>query len=69
MIPNDEEQIKTLLQLEAEEHLELDFWKSPSVPRQTVHVRVPFASIQDVKVFLESQGITYSIMIEDVQAG
>lgn len=46
---------------------QLDFWKSPSVPRQTVHVRVPFASIQDVKVFLESQGITYSIMIEDVQ--
>lgn len=46
---------------------QLDFWKSPTIPRQTVHVRVPFASIQAVKVFLESQGIAYSIMIEDVQ--
>ncbi|GAB1290644.1 Carboxypeptidase A2 [Apodemus speciosus] len=67
IIPNDEEQIKTLLQLEAEEHLELDFWKSPTIPKRTVHARVPFASIQAVKVFLESQGIAYSIMIEDVQ--
>ncbi|EDM15255.1 carboxypeptidase A2 (pancreatic) (predicted), isoform CRA_b [Rattus norvegicus] len=67
IIPSHEEQIRTLLQLEAEEHLELDFWKSPTIPGETVHVRVPFASIQAVKVFLESQGIDYSIMIEDVQ--
>ncbi|XP_028722009.1 carboxypeptidase A2 [Peromyscus leucopus] len=67
IIPSNEEQIKTLVQLEAEEHLQLDFWKSPTIPGQIVHIRVPFVSIQAVKVFLESQGIAYSIMIEDVQ--
>ncbi|KAM5255507.1 carboxypeptidase A2 [Ctenodactylus gundi] len=67
IIPNNEEQIKTLVQLEAEEHLQLDFWKSPTTPGETAHVRVPFVSVQAVKVFLESQGISYSIMIEDVQ--
>uniref|UniRef100_A0A667HRB4 Carboxypeptidase A1 n=1 Tax=Lynx canadensis TaxID=61383 RepID=A0A667HRB4_LYNCA len=51
-----------------EEHLQLDFWKSPTIPGETAHVRVPFVSVQAVKVFLESQGIAYSIMIEDVQA-
>lgn len=47
--------------------LRIGIARSPSNTRQTVHVRVPFASIQAVKVFLESQGIAYSIMIEDVQ--
>lgn len=46
---------------------QLDFWKSPTIPGETTHVRVPFVSLQAVKVFLESQGIPYSIMIEDVQ--
>lgn len=46
---------------------QLDFWRSPTIPGETAHVRVPFVSIQAVKVFLESQGIAYSIMIEDVQ--
>ncbi|XP_040147371.1 carboxypeptidase A2 isoform X2 [Ictidomys tridecemlineatus] len=67
IIPRNEEQIKNLVQLEAEEHLQLDFWKSPTTPGETAHVRVPFISVPAVKVFLESQGITYSIMIEDVQ--
>ncbi|KAF7479637.1 Hypothetical predicted protein [Marmota monax] len=67
IIPRNEEQIKNLVQLEAEEHLQLDFWKSPTTPGETAHVRVPFVSVPAVKVFLESQGITYSIMIEDVQ--
>ncbi|XP_005402490.1 PREDICTED: carboxypeptidase A2 [Chinchilla lanigera] len=67
IIPSNEEQIKTLVQLEAEEHLQLDFWKSPTIPGESAHVRVPFVNTQAVKVFLESQGIAYSIMIEDVQ--
>lgn len=46
---------------------QLDFWKLPTIPGETAHVRVPFVSIQAVKVFLESQGIAYSTMIEDVQ--
>ncbi|KAM4874150.1 carboxypeptidase A2 [Thomomys bottae] len=68
IVPNNEEQIKSLMQLEAEEHLQLDFWKSPTIPGKTIHIRVPFVSVQAVKVFLESQKIDYSIMIEDVQA-
>uniref|UniRef100_A0A2I3HVG5 Carboxypeptidase A2 n=1 Tax=Nomascus leucogenys TaxID=61853 RepID=A0A2I3HVG5_NOMLE len=67
IVPSNEEQIKNLLQLDAQEHLQLDFWKSPTTPGETVHVRVPFVSVQAVKAFLESQGIAYSIMIEDVQ--
>nr|XP_039328758.1 carboxypeptidase A2 isoform X2 [Saimiri boliviensis boliviensis] len=67
IVPSNEEQIKNLLQLEAQEHLQLDFWKSPTTPGETAHVRVPFISVQAVKVFLESLGIAYSIMIEDVQ--
>ncbi|XP_059027849.1 carboxypeptidase A2 isoform X2 [Mustela lutreola] len=65
--PRNEEQVKHLVELEAEEHLQLDFWKSPTTPGETAHVRVPFVNVQAVKVFLESQGIAYSIMIEDVQ--
>ncbi|XP_050639069.1 carboxypeptidase A2 [Macaca thibetana thibetana] len=67
IVPSNEEQIKNLLQLEAQEHLQLDFWRSPSTPGETAHIRVPFVSVQAVKAFLESQGIAYSIMIEDVQ--
>ncbi|XP_007524263.1 carboxypeptidase A2 [Erinaceus europaeus] len=65
--PSNEEQIVNLKELEAEEHLQLDFWKPPTTPGETAHVRVPFVSVQAVKAFLESQGIDYSIMIEDVQ--
>lgn len=46
---------------------QLDFWKSPTIPGETAHVRVPFVSVQAVKIFLESQDIAYSIMIDDVQ--
>ncbi|XP_006887187.1 PREDICTED: carboxypeptidase A2 isoform X2 [Elephantulus edwardii] len=67
ILPRDEEQIKNLVELESEEHLQLDFWKPTTTPGQTVHVRVPFVNLQAVKVFLESQRIAYSIMIEDVQ--
>ncbi|KAM6151989.1 LOW QUALITY PROTEIN: carboxypeptidase A2 [Erethizon dorsatum] len=67
IIPSNEEQIKTVVQLEAEEHLQLDFWKSPTTPGESAHVRVPFVNIQAVKVFLKFQGIAYSVMIDDVQ--
>ncbi|KAM9076968.1 LOW QUALITY PROTEIN: carboxypeptidase A2 [Megaptera novaeangliae] len=65
--PRNEEQIKTLVELEAEEHLQLDFWKSPTIPGETIHVRVPFVSIQAVEVSLKSEVIAYPIVIEDVQ--
>ncbi|XP_075413845.1 carboxypeptidase A2 [Tenrec ecaudatus] len=65
--PRDEEQVTTLGELEAEEDLQLDFWRPPTAPGAAAHVRVPHDSVQAVKVFLESQGIAYSIMIQDVQ--
>lgn len=49
--------------------LQLDFWINPSAPALPVDVRIPAASVQAVKAFLESQGIEYSILIEDLQVG
>ncbi|NXL99208.1 CBPA2 Carboxypeptidase, partial [Tyrannus savana] len=65
--PKDEEQLGQLQFLESLEHLELDFWISPSAPALPVDVRIPAGSLQSVKAFLESQGIGYSILIEDLQ--
>lgn len=48
--------------------LQLDFWRGPAQPGSFIDVRVPFASIQAVKMFLETNKLSYSIMIEDVQA-
>ncbi|NXL87148.1 CBPA1 Carboxypeptidase, partial [Alectura lathami] len=46
----------------------LDFWLAPRRTGDPVDVRVPFPSLQPVKVHLEASGVPYSIMIEDVQA-
>ncbi|XP_025947001.1 carboxypeptidase A2-like [Apteryx rowi] len=64
---SNEEQIKQLQLLEVLEHLQLDFWLNPSTPALPVDVRIPFNSLQAVKVFLESNNIEYSILIEDLQ--
>ncbi|XP_040584653.1 carboxypeptidase A1 [Mesocricetus auratus] len=64
----DEAQVQKVKELEFLEHLKLDFWRDPVRPGLPIDVRVPFSSIQAVKVFLESQGISYDIMIEDVQS-
>ncbi|XP_061438638.1 carboxypeptidase A2-like [Rhineura floridana] len=66
--PRSYEQVPLLKQLEALEALQLDFWRFPSYPDQPVDVQVPFACLQDVKVFLESHQMKYSVLIEDVQA-
>lgn len=47
---------------------QLDFWRGPAQPGSPIDVRVPFRSIQAVKIFLEAHGIGYTTMIEDVQA-
>lgn len=47
---------------------QLDFWRGPAQPGSPIDVRVPFPSLQAVKVFLEAHGIKYTIMIEDVQS-
>ncbi|POI33256.1 hypothetical protein CIB84_002991 [Bambusicola thoracicus] len=46
---------------------QLDFWLNPSTPALPVDVRIPAHSLQAVKIFLESHGIEYSILIEDLQ--
>ncbi|KAM6320920.1 carboxypeptidase A2-like [Aegotheles albertisi] len=63
----DEEEVKKLQLLESLEHLELDFWINPSSPALPVDVRIPAGNVQAVKAFLESYGIEYSILIEDLQ--
>uniref|UniRef100_A0A8C3K1J4 Carboxypeptidase A2 n=1 Tax=Calidris pygmaea TaxID=425635 RepID=A0A8C3K1J4_9CHAR len=63
----NEEEVKQLQLLESLEHLELDFWINPSTAALPVDVRIPANNVQAVKAFLESQGIEYSILIEDLQ--
>ncbi|NXE15489.1 CBPA2 Carboxypeptidase, partial [Lophotis ruficrista] len=63
----NEEEVKKLQLLESLEHLQLDFWINPSTSALPVDVRIPANSIQAVKAFLESYGIEYSILIEDLQ--
>ncbi|KAL8222510.1 UNVERIFIED_CONTAM: Multifunctional pyrimidine synthesis protein CAD, partial [Gekko kuhli] len=63
----DEAQVDKVKVLEELEDLQLDFWRAPVHPELPIDVRVPFASLQGVKVYLESHDIDYSIMIEDLQ--
>lgn len=46
---------------------QLDFWRGVTDVATPVDIRVPFHSLQSVKIYLESQNIEYSIMIEDLQ--
>lgn len=64
----NEAQVQKVKELEELEHLQLDFWRGPAQPGSFIDVRVPFASVQAVKMFLETNKLSYSIMIEDVQA-
>uniref|UniRef100_A0A8B9EXW3 Peptidase M14 domain-containing protein n=1 Tax=Anser cygnoides TaxID=8845 RepID=A0A8B9EXW3_ANSCY len=64
---SNEEQIALLRALDEREDLQVDFWRDPTKPGRPSDLHVPFPSLQAVKIFLESHGISYSIMIEDVQ--
>ncbi|NWS77549.1 CBPA2 Carboxypeptidase, partial [Crotophaga sulcirostris] len=63
----NEEDVKKLQLLESLEHFELDFWINPSTPSIPVDVRIPANNIRAVKAFLDSHGIEYFILIEDLQ--
>ncbi|NXJ98611.1 CBPA1 Carboxypeptidase, partial [Corythaixoides concolor] len=67
IVPTNEEELQKVQELQDLEALELDFWLTPRGPGYPVDVRVPFPSLQPLKAHLEANGITYSIMIEDVQ--
>ncbi|XP_051917203.1 carboxypeptidase A5 [Hippocampus zosterae] len=68
MVANDEAQLSLLKQMEdLEEEYGLDFWMEASNVDAHVDVRVPLGSLEAVKLFLESNDIEYSVMIEDLQ--
>ncbi|KAH1185238.1 hypothetical protein KIL84_017987 [Mauremys mutica] len=64
----DEASVEKVKELEELQELQLDFWRGPGGQGVPIDVRVPFASLQAVKIFLESNGIRYSILIDDLQA-
>lgn len=63
----NEDHLQLLASLEEDEYLQLDFWLHPVSSDLPIDIRVPYASLQTVKVFLESNDIPYSVMIKDVQ--
>ncbi|XP_038667990.1 carboxypeptidase A1-like [Scyliorhinus canicula] len=65
--PRDEEQMSLVMSLEDQEHLQLDIWRRPVKSDLIIDVHVPENSLQSFKVFLEHNGIQYSVMIEDLQ--
>ncbi|XP_043943086.1 carboxypeptidase A1-like isoform X2 [Protopterus annectens] len=65
--PISQKQLVQLQELEEQQELQLDYWLHPSSTERPVDIHVPFQSLQNVKVFLESNDIPYSIMIKDLQ--
>ncbi|NXT00052.1 CBPA1 Carboxypeptidase, partial [Jacana jacana] len=65
---SSEEQITLLRVLGEWAELQVAFWRDPTSPGHPADLWVPFPSLQAVKIFLESHSISYSVMIEDVQA-
>ncbi|TDH09853.1 hypothetical protein EPR50_G00091620 [Perca flavescens] len=67
IVAKDETQLSLIKNLEDMVEFELDFWRGVTDVSTPVDVRVPFHSLQSVKIHLESRDIEYSIMIEDLQ--
>ncbi|XP_057185968.1 carboxypeptidase A1-like [Triplophysa rosa] len=63
----DAAQIALLKELSEQQHLRMDFWMEPIHESLPVDVRIPFDSLQAVRVFLAFNNIQYRVMIEDVQ--
>ncbi|XP_060891974.1 carboxypeptidase A5 [Labrus mixtus] len=64
----DEAQLALIKDLEEMIEFNLDMWRGVTDVASPVDIRVPFESLQSVKVYLESQEIDYSVMIKDLQA-
>ncbi|XP_077373366.1 carboxypeptidase A5 [Festucalex cinctus] len=67
MVAKDEAQLSLLKQMEDMEEYGLDFWMEARDMDTHVDVRVPLGSLEAVKLFLDTNDIEYSIMIEDLQ--
>ncbi|XP_069317690.1 carboxypeptidase A4 [Eulemur rufifrons] len=61
------DEISKLSQLVNSDNFKLNVWQSPSTFGRPVDVLVPSVSLQLVKSFLASQGLNYSVTIEDLQ--
>ncbi|XP_024410909.2 carboxypeptidase A4 [Desmodus rotundus] len=62
------DEISKLNELVNSDNFKLNLWKSSSTSGLPVDVLVPSVSLQPVKFFLQSQGLDYSVTIEDLQA-
>ncbi|XP_070827952.1 carboxypeptidase A1-like [Chaetodon trifascialis] len=67
IVAKDDVQLSLIKDLEDMISLELDFWRGVTDVASPVDVRVPFHSLQSVKIYLETQDIDYSIMVKDLQ--
>ncbi|XP_029951457.1 carboxypeptidase A1-like isoform X4 [Salarias fasciatus] len=68
IVAKDVTQLPLIKDLEQLFFLQLDFWTYVNNVENPVDIRVPAHSLQYVKRYLETHGIGYSVMIEDLQA-
>ncbi|KAG3277484.1 carboxypeptidase A4, transcript variant X2 [Ictidomys tridecemlineatus] len=61
------DEVSKLTRLVNSDNFKLNFWSSPSALGRPVDVLVPSISLQPVKSFLKSQGLEYSVTIDDLQ--
>ncbi|XP_003407096.2 carboxypeptidase A5 [Loxodonta africana] len=67
ILAKDEEQLSLLRKLEGMKPQKVDFWRGPARPSLPVDMRVPFSELKNVKSYLDSHGLDYSVMIKDIQ--
>ncbi|XP_026248593.1 carboxypeptidase A5 [Urocitellus parryii] len=67
VLAKDEEQLSLLRDLEGLKPQKVDFWRGPARPSLPVDMRIPFSELNDIKAYLESHGLAYSVMIKDIQ--
>ncbi|XP_076988417.1 carboxypeptidase A5 isoform X1 [Tamandua tetradactyla] len=67
VLAKDETQLSLLRDLEGLKPQKVDFWRGPARPSLPVDMRVPFSELKNIKAYLDSHGLAYSIMIKDIQ--
>ncbi|XP_069544419.1 carboxypeptidase A1-like [Brachyistius frenatus] len=67
IVAKDEAQLSLIEALEDRMELQLDFWRGVADVDTPVDVRVPAHNLQIVKMYLETQDIEFSVMMEDLQ--
>ncbi|XP_051857007.1 carboxypeptidase A4-like [Antechinus flavipes] len=63
----DQKQLQLIRNLADTQDLKVDFWHAPARSSLPVDMRVPFSNLNAVKNYLNSSGISYTIMIKDIQ--